>query len=150
MSFPPHPEMTRLRHQRDDLERALDQTVKAACQLLARIEHSAEPVSPPVWEALRGFFHAGMQAARGRSPQHAQQFERLAARSQARLHGLTETVTAPSVTQPEADHFLVMLGAIAIGCCDATSREDVREEEPNAVFTPQEPATCPVCGGSPL
>ena len=146
----PHPELNRLRHQRDDLERALDQTVEAACQLLARIEHSAEPVSPPVWEALRGFFHAGMQATRGRSPKHAQQFERLAARTQAQLHGLTETVAPPSVPQPGADHFLVMLEEIAIGCCDATSREDVQEEEPNAVFTPQEPATCPVCGDSPL
>ena len=90
MSFPPHPDVNRLRHQRDDLERALDQTVEAAHQLLARIHHSADPVPVPVWEALRGFFRAGLQATRGRSPMHAHQFERLAAQAQAGLRRRTQ------------------------------------------------------------
>ncbi len=90
MSFPPHPDVNRLRHQRDELKRALDHTVDAARQLLARVDHSPEPVPASVWEALRGFYHAGLQATRGRSPKHAAQFERLAALAQAGLRRLTQ------------------------------------------------------------
>lgn len=89
MSFPPHPDVNRLRHQRDDLTRALDQIATAAHQLVTRVEQSPEPVSGPVWDALRGFCHAGLQATRGRSPKHAHQFERLAAHAQAALRRLT-------------------------------------------------------------
>ncbi|MGC8489628.1 MAG: hypothetical protein ACP5QO_15620 [Clostridia bacterium] len=89
MSFPPNPEMTRLRHQRDDLTRALDQTVDAARKLFIQIERSAEPVPAPVWEALRSFYQAELQATRGRSPRHAAQFERLAGIAQAGLRRVT-------------------------------------------------------------
>jgi hypothetical protein len=85
MSFPPNPDVNRLRHQRDDLEQALDQTIDAARKLFIQIERSAEPVPASVWEALRSFYQAEQQATRGRSPRHAAQFARLAAIAQAGL-----------------------------------------------------------------
>lgn len=81
MAFPLFPPATRLRHQRDDLERALDQTVAAAHQLLASA--SRQEVPTPVWEALRVFFQAGAEATQGRSPRHWQQFACLAAQAHA-------------------------------------------------------------------
>ena len=82
MAFPLFPPATRLRHQRDDLERALDQTVAAAHQLLASASRQ-ESVPTPVWEALRAFFQAGAEATQGRSPRHWQQFACLAAQAHA-------------------------------------------------------------------
>lgn len=82
MAFPLFPPATRLRHQRDDLERALDQTLAAAHQLLASASRQ-ESVPAPVWEALRAFFQAGAEATQGRSPRHWQQFACLAAQAHA-------------------------------------------------------------------
>ena len=89
MAFPLFPPATRLRHQRDDLERALDQTVAAAHQLLASA--SRQEVPTPVWEALRAFFQAGAWATQGRSPRHSQQFALLAAQAHAALRRQTST-----------------------------------------------------------
>ena len=88
MAFPSFPQATRLRHQRDDLERALDQTLVAAHQLVASINRQ-ESVPTPVWEALRAFFQAGAEATQGRSPRHWQQFACLAAQAHAALRRQT-------------------------------------------------------------
>lgn len=60
-------ELTRFRHQRDDLTRAPNQTVDAGRTLFIQGEHSTDPVPPSGWAALRTFTRRhGRRRAGGR------------------------------------------------------------------------------------